>query len=144
MSRQYVSDLPIFQKLSLRLRKQFNLNFPKELVQFLSMFSNFLKRRALRSSERRRSKILKKSSELIQKRTHLHKRRIILSSTKGLQLISIIPLLSLNDWHSMEQFVFFRTQFINHKLNFQENKNWKKSKKNRWLYQKILILFTVL
>ena len=54
------------------------------------VFSKLIKRRAPRSSERRRSKMTKKISELTQKRTPLHKRRIILSSTKGLQLISMI------------------------------------------------------
>ena len=54
------------------------------------VFSKPIKRGALRSSERRRSKISKKIQELTQKRTPLHKRRINLSSTKGLQLISII------------------------------------------------------
>ena len=35
----------------------------------------------------------------------------------------------------MELFLLIRTQFINHKVHFQENKNWNKSKKKRELYQ---------
>ena len=99
MSTQYVSVLPIFQKNLLRLRKQFILNCPTNFIQFLSERLENLLRGELRDLRKKDVvKCRKKNSELTQKRTLLHKRRIILNSTEGLQLISIItPLLSLND-----------------------------------------------
>ena len=90
MSTQYVSILPIFQKFSLRLRK-FILNCPKDFIQFLGECLVNLLRGEFRDLRKEDVvKYRKEISELTQKRTPLHKRRIILSSTKGLQLISII------------------------------------------------------
>ena len=44
MSTQYVSFLPVIQKLSLRLRKQSILNCPKGFIQFLGeCFVNLLR-----------------------------------------------------------------------------------------------------
>ena len=91
MSTQYVSILPIFQKFSLSLRKQFILNCPKDFIQFLSECLVNLLRGELRDLRKKDVvKYRKEISELTQKRSLLHKRRIILSSTKGLQLVSII------------------------------------------------------
>ena len=91
MSAQYVSILPIFQKLSLRLRKQFILNCPKDFIQFRSECLVNLLRGELRDLRKEDVvKYRKEISEITQKRTPLHKTRIILGSTKGLQLISII------------------------------------------------------
>ena len=91
MSTQYVSILPIFQKISLRLRKQFILNCPKDFIQFLSECLVNLLREELRGLRKEDVvKYRKKFLELTQKRTPLHKRRNILRSTKGLQLKSII------------------------------------------------------
>ena len=77
--------------VSLRLRKHFILNCSKSFIQFLSECLVNLLRIELRDLRKEYVvKNRKKVSELTQKRTPLHKRRIILSSTKGLQLISII------------------------------------------------------
>ena len=90
MSTQYVSILPKFQKFSLRLRKQFNLNCPKDFIQIRSECLLNLLRGDLRDLRKEDVvKYRKEISELTQKRIPLH-RRNILSSTKGLQLISII------------------------------------------------------
>ena len=73
------------------LRKQFFLNCPKGFIQFLSKCLVNLLRGELR--DLRKEDVLKNRkeiSELTQKRTPLYKRRINLSSNKGLQLISII------------------------------------------------------
>ena len=91
MSTQYVSILPIIQKFSLRLLKQFILNCPKDFIQFLSECLVNLLRGELRDLRTEGViKYRKEIPELSQKRTPLHKRRIFLRSTKGLQLISII------------------------------------------------------
>ena len=91
MSTQYVSILPTFQKFSLRLQKQFILNCPKDFIQFQSECLVNLLRGELRHLWKKDViKYRNEISELTKKRTPLHKRRIILSSTKGFQVISII------------------------------------------------------
>ena len=91
MSIHYVSILPIFQKISLRLRKQFIHNCPKDFIQFLSERIVNLLRGELRDLRKEDAvKYRKESLELTHKRTPLHKRRTILISTKKLQLKSII------------------------------------------------------
>ena len=91
------SILPVFQKFSLRLQKKFILNCPKDFIRFLSeVFCKPIKRRASRSSEKRRSKISKRNFRTHTKRTLLHKRRKFLSSFKVLQLYLSSPFLSLN------------------------------------------------
>ena len=83
MSTQYVSILPIFQKFSLRLRKQFILNRSKDFIQFLSECLVNLLRGELRDLQKEDLvKYREEVSELTQKRTPLHTRRIILSSSK--------------------------------------------------------------
>ena len=91
MSIQYVSILPIFQTFSQKLQKQFILHCPKSLIQFLSGCLVNLLRGELK--DLRKVDVVKyrrEISELTQRRTSLHKRRTILSSPKGLQLISVI------------------------------------------------------
>ena len=60
------------------------------ITQWLS--SKLATCRTKRSPKSRPSKISKKISELTRRRTSLHKRRIVLSSPKGLQLISLITI----------------------------------------------------
>ena len=84
-----------FPKVPKTIRSQLSKRFHSVSEQ---VFSKPIKRRASRSSEGRRIKISKRNfKKTKQKRTPLHKRNVILSSSKGLQLISIITLLSLND-----------------------------------------------
>ena len=62
-----------------------------------------IKRRSSRPSVIKRSEISKKKIRVNRKKNSLHKRRTILSTTKGLQLISIINPLSLIvdiEWNS--------------------------------------------
>ena len=67
------------------------------------MFNKSIKTRASRPLEGRRSKISEKNIRT-QKKTALHKKGIILNSTKGLNWYLSSPFLPLNGWHSREQF----------------------------------------
>ena len=91
MSIQYVSILPIFKTFSQTLQKQFILHCPKSFIQFLSKCLVNLLRGELQDFQKRDVvKYQRGMSELTGRRTSLHKRRTILSSPKGLQLISVI------------------------------------------------------
>ena len=82
---------PKISKIFPKASKTIHSHLPKRFHPVSEqLFSKPIMRRASRSSERRRCKISKTNSDLTQKRTPLHKRRIFLRSTKGLQLISII------------------------------------------------------
>ena len=84
-STQYVSILPIFQKISLRLQKQFILNCPNNFFQFLIECSVKLLRGELRDPRKEDVvKYRKKNSQLTQKNTPLHKWRNSFSSAKDL------------------------------------------------------------
>ena len=113
MSTQYVSILPKFQNIYLRLRKQLTLNRSKDFIQFLSECLVNLSRGELPVFQKEDVvKYRKKISEITQKRTPLQKRRTILSSTKGLQ------------------------------VHFRENNNWDKNKKKRRLYQQKYTIYS--
>ena len=91
MSIQYVSIFPIFQIFSQKLQKQFILHCPKSFIKFLRECLVNLLRGELK--DLRKVDVVKyrrEISELTRRRTSLHKRRTILSSPKGLQLISVI------------------------------------------------------
>ena len=82
---------PNISKIFPKASKTIHSQLPKRFHSVSErVFSKPIKRGASKSSERRRSKISKRNFRTNKKRTPLHKRRIILSSTKGLQLISII------------------------------------------------------
>ena len=89
---KFLDDEYTIRLFSPNISKTFHSQLPKRFHSVSErVFSKPIKRRASRSSERRRSKISnKKNSRTNTKTTPLHKRRIILSSTKRLQLISII------------------------------------------------------
>ena len=93
MSIQYVSILPIFQRFTRKLQKQFILHCPKSYIQFLSECLVNLLRVELKDLRKEDLvKYRKEISELTRRRTSLRKRRTILSSSKGLQLIAFITL----------------------------------------------------
>ena len=81
----------MFQTFSQKLQKQFNLHCPKSFVQFLSECLVNLLRGELKGL--RKVDVVKyrrEISEPARRRPSLHKRRNILGSPKGLQLISVI------------------------------------------------------
>ena len=91
MSIQHITILPIFQTFSQKLQKQFILTCPKSFIQFLSECLVNLLRGELK--DLRKVDVVKyrrEISKLKRRGTSLHKRRTILSSPKGLQLISVI------------------------------------------------------
>ena len=139
MSIQYVSTLPKFQKFSRKRQKFFILHCPKSLIQFLSeLLVNLLRGELKELQKIDKVKYPREISELTRRRTSLHKRRSILRLPKCLQLISLITI-----------FVIKRSTYPYSHLNlsitkYTSKKNWNKSMKKRRLYQKILILFTVL
>ena len=82
---------PKFQTFSQKLQKQFIHHCPKSFIQFLSECLVNLLRGELQ--DLRKVDVVKyrrEISELTRRRTSLNKRRTILSSPKGLQLISVI------------------------------------------------------
>ena len=91
MSIHYVSILPIFQRFTKKIQKQFILHRPKSYIQFLSeCLVNLLRVELKYLRKVDLVKYRKEISELTRRRTSLHKKRAILSSPKGLQLISLI------------------------------------------------------
>ena len=110
---------PNISKSSLRLRKQFILNRSKDFIQFLSECLVNLLRGDLRDLQKEDLvEYQKEVSELTQKRTPLHKRRIILSSSKCTIGIYHHPFCHQTIDIVWNIFFQFRTQFINHKVRF--------------------------
>ena len=63
MSTQNVSILPIFQKISLRLRKQFILNCPRKLIQLILILYSVYQSQITLPRIKKRTKAIKRGDE---------------------------------------------------------------------------------
>ena len=114
MNTQYLSMLNMFQSWTPKCRKLFLLHCPKDFIGFISeCIVNMLRGQLDDLKKTDVQKYQKEIKKLARKRTPLHERRKILSSTKGLNLIatitkSIIVKLSWNGTVCSHSAIFVR------------------------------------
>ena len=135
MSTQHLSTLIALQKYSQSFQSTFLKYCPKDLIQFLNECIVNLLRGELKEIQKQEVLVFREEIHLlILKRTSLKKRRQILSSKKGISLISILTpsIVSLE----MDQFVLIPQQLYDEKTGYHL-KNWSIITKNRIRFHKI-------
>ena len=91
MNTQHLSTLITFQTYSQNFKKSFLRNCPKDFIQFLNeCIVNLLGGQLQEIQKQDVIKYRDEIHQLVLKRTGINKRRAILSSRKGIELISIL------------------------------------------------------
>ena len=91
MSTQHLSTLTTFQSYSRNFKRTYLKNCLKEFIQFLNeCIVNMLRGELQDNQKRDVKKYQDEIHQLILKRTGINKRRAVLSSRKGIELISIL------------------------------------------------------
>ena len=91
MNTQHLSTLITFQTYSQNFKKTFLRNCPKNFIQFLSeCIVNLLEGQLQEIQKQDVIKYRDEIHQLVLKRTGINKRRAILSSRKGIELISVL------------------------------------------------------